>query len=949
MRKILAAMALFAAPALAAIETTTITGTVYSPNGGAYPGKVTCTLSHAGTASDGVNQQVVASYYTATIGSDGALSFTLVPNDVITPAGTWYSCEYTVQPVGGRRMTWVKTYSVATSPDPVALGAVTILDNPTLTLPTITGTANSMMATDGSGGLVSTPALQRAASGNAVKFAGRYIQYDLDNDGTIDHLEFGDYNGDGTMDFARDFIAAVQPYIDSTGDQRFDINGDGTNDSVGMTFVPHGRFRAGFHDQLIFVAGGWTIDGYDAFIDVDADCSGSQDFNSDGTVDALDNSDTTQNFGSMFLYNASTASNITIKGLTIDGGSDQYLYTQLATSDGNYCDANDTDADGTANGSDSSPGTMCAAAGRKWCPVDEHFIFNASTTDSPSNLLWKDLTLRRCDSNCWEMDGGGSSGTGKMNWSIQNVNVFGSGEESVQLRGKMTVQGSRFERCGGFASDCLTLPTPSATLPEAQKDIDIVGNTFVDCVGPCIYSNANSVASGADFENLNITGNTLRNTTTYPQKGFVAITNPTVSASSVSHRRIAINSNTLDCGTIASGQACIQLLSSASSGTSQFVDGTINDNTIRFSGAISADTRQDGILVNRTQNYSISGNSIVDAANSVTSCGGGTEDRAITLTSISDSVVNGNVINMAADCSMGITTTTPATELTISQNRLQGPGDTANANYAIRGNPITDSLITGNMANAWDFGIQIASTSTGNALVGNQFKTLYNGAIQINDVNSVRNHVIGNTAESDAVGSCFQENAASVGSLWLGNTGRACSGLYSANMLASHGYTFQADTNNDGTNDATSGLILHKLTGLWGEGDTQDFVFSKLLFNGAGGATFNLPTLTATQSVTTTLLGTNTAAANLPFVRCGNASFDPASLGATTSGTTTVAVTNMEANAGCACSPRGVFNDDLVYSFCYATAGNLNVVIYNPTAGALDGGAITVDYCCTEQ
>lgn len=238
MRKILAALALFAAPALAAIETTTITGTVYSPSGGAYPGKVTCTLSHAGTASDGVNQQVVASYYTATIGSDGALSFTLVPNDVITPAGTWYSCEYTVQPVGGRRMTWVKTYSVATSPDPVALGAVSILDNPTLTLPTITGTANSMMATDGSGGLVSTPALQRAASGNAIKIVSRfqincgYADLDGDLDGTVEDRTMWDYDCDGTKE-GSDWNSGIDGMCDSNSDNiqdgpSIDLDGDGT-------------------------------------------------------------------------------------------------------------------------------------------------------------------------------------------------------------------------------------------------------------------------------------------------------------------------------------------------------------------------------------------------------------------------------------------------------------------------------------------------------------------------------------------------------------------------------------------------------------------------------------------------------------------------------------------------------------------------------------------------
>lgn len=82
---------------------------------------------------------------------------------------------------------------------------------------------------------------------------------------------------------------------------------------------------------------------------------------------------------------------------------------------------------------------------------------------------------------------------------------------------------------------------------------------------------------------------------------------------------------------------------------------------------------------------------------------------------------------------------------------------------------------------------------------------------------------------------------------------------------------------------------------------------------------------------------------------CGNVSVDPASIGATATGTTTVAVTSLPANAACSCSPRSDFNDDFLFKFCYSTAGNLNVVLYNNTAAPLDVGAQTVDYCCVTK
>jgi hypothetical protein len=130
MKKLLLALALLVGlPAFATPETTTITGNVLYPSGGAVTqGTVTATLSTAGTAPDGAGSSVVSSSVTATIGGGGAVSITLVPNDVITPSGTYYTVRYAVQ--APTATSWVEKWTVTTAPDPVAIGAVVRIDTP---------------------------------------------------------------------------------------------------------------------------------------------------------------------------------------------------------------------------------------------------------------------------------------------------------------------------------------------------------------------------------------------------------------------------------------------------------------------------------------------------------------------------------------------------------------------------------------------------------------------------------------------------------------------------------------------------------------------------------------------------------------------------------------------------------------------------------------------------
>jgi hypothetical protein len=128
MRKAIALLAaLVALPSFGAVDTTTISGKVLTPSGDpATAGKVTCELSQAASASDGSGVQRVATRVSATIGATGAVSIAIAPNDTLTPAGTYYTCKFTVTTPASA--SWVEKWSVASAPDPVDIGSVSRLD-----------------------------------------------------------------------------------------------------------------------------------------------------------------------------------------------------------------------------------------------------------------------------------------------------------------------------------------------------------------------------------------------------------------------------------------------------------------------------------------------------------------------------------------------------------------------------------------------------------------------------------------------------------------------------------------------------------------------------------------------------------------------------------------------------------------------------------------------------
>lgn len=105
-----------------AIETTTVQGKVVMPDGtGATGGTIRATLSAPGSVSDGSIDNEIGGSFEGTIAGDGTITgLVLVPNDVITPATTYYIMEFIVtSPIRAR---WTVNRTIDTAPDPVDVG-----------------------------------------------------------------------------------------------------------------------------------------------------------------------------------------------------------------------------------------------------------------------------------------------------------------------------------------------------------------------------------------------------------------------------------------------------------------------------------------------------------------------------------------------------------------------------------------------------------------------------------------------------------------------------------------------------------------------------------------------------------------------------------------------------------------------------------------------------------
>lgn len=80
-------------------------------------------------------------------------------------------------------------------------------------------------------------------------------------------------------------------------------------------------------------------------------------------------------------------------------------------------------------------------------------------------------------------------------------------------------------------------------------------------------------------------------------------------------------------------------------------------------------------------------------------------------------------------------------------------------------------------------------------------------------------------------------------------------------------------------------------------------------------------------------------------IKVGTVAVDPGSIGATTKGATAVTITGIEVGDFVTLMPPSGLNDDLLPAGCYISADDtLQLLIYNPTGGALDDGEFTWTY-----
>lgn len=105
-----------------AVETTRIVGSVILPGVQvASAARLTISLTQPGTAPDGALQRVVSTEpVVVRADASGAFDFALIPNDVITPAGTRWRVDVAL--LAGGCWTWY--WDLASSPDPIDIGDI---------------------------------------------------------------------------------------------------------------------------------------------------------------------------------------------------------------------------------------------------------------------------------------------------------------------------------------------------------------------------------------------------------------------------------------------------------------------------------------------------------------------------------------------------------------------------------------------------------------------------------------------------------------------------------------------------------------------------------------------------------------------------------------------------------------------------------------------------------
>lgn len=113
---------------LSTAPTVTISGSVLTPDGkGMRSGRVTCRLSTPGTVMDGGVKSRVGASVASPLGLiTGAVSMHLVPNDIIDPPGTYYTCTIDVRSWGGTESHWTEPWQIYSTPSVQDIGSLQV-------------------------------------------------------------------------------------------------------------------------------------------------------------------------------------------------------------------------------------------------------------------------------------------------------------------------------------------------------------------------------------------------------------------------------------------------------------------------------------------------------------------------------------------------------------------------------------------------------------------------------------------------------------------------------------------------------------------------------------------------------------------------------------------------------------------------------------------------------
>ena len=103
------------------VPTRTIQGKVLLPSGAAVQGgSIVCLLSEDGSVLDGSTSHKATRKMTVAVGTDGTVNFSLIPNDAITPTGTFYAVTGKL-PNGDE---WKDFWDIPSGATPLDIGAV---------------------------------------------------------------------------------------------------------------------------------------------------------------------------------------------------------------------------------------------------------------------------------------------------------------------------------------------------------------------------------------------------------------------------------------------------------------------------------------------------------------------------------------------------------------------------------------------------------------------------------------------------------------------------------------------------------------------------------------------------------------------------------------------------------------------------------------------------------